>query len=181
MVNVIAVKEELDRVIAQAMRRPGLNLQQEKDLCRYIPQGNSFLHASTYRRLKHTDPGALMDLIKEHVIDSNHPRLLEWRGKERYPLESLTSSDKEAENSQNLQDEKIDQILGMVGQLTESIGHYGQRVRDNARLPDEKFTERGSVEECLQVLQQELIMKVMKREANQNLWRIFTQLTETLL
>jgi len=179
VVNVIAVKEELDQVISRAMRRPDLNLQQEKDLCRYIPHGNSFLHASTYRRLKHTDPGALIDLIKEHVIDSDHPRLLEWRSTERYPSRSLTSPDREAENSQNLQDEKIDQLLGMVGQLTQAIGQHGQRVaQDNTRLPDKQSTERGSVEECLQILQQELIMKIIRKEADQNLWRIFTRLTE---
>ena len=195
----------LKECVQEAMKK--LNVQNETALCRYIPHGEGYIHHFTYLKMKSANPVQVRNLIQTFILDKRMPQRVphktrKRRGRVESGIDNAISmkgkldraepgidqassvpmtccNEREANVPENRQDERIDQILHMMSQLTKAVNHQEVgMVRDTGQLSTASSMNRAGIEEYLQVLQQELIIKIMKKEADQHLWRVFTRLTE---
>ena len=66
--------EELEETISRAMQR--VNAQKETELCHYLPGKNGRLHHFAFGKLKKTQPGELLQMIREHILEKDAPEAL---------------------------------------------------------------------------------------------------------
>ena len=63
---------ELESAIARSMTK--LNLKSENEICRYLPDGEGYLHHFSFKKMKKTDPKKLLSMISDHIIDAHAPK-----------------------------------------------------------------------------------------------------------
>jgi len=66
--------EEVEESISRAMQR--VNAQKETELCQYLPGKNGRLHHFAFGKLKKTQPSALLQMIREHILEKDAPEAL---------------------------------------------------------------------------------------------------------
>lgn len=163
--SVGSVEEGVAEVIRQAMQREDLEIKTEEDLCRYLPQGGAFLHPLGFRDLKRNNRRELIRLIREHVITPAYPEPLEGKKIDRYPS-SINVLEDHNQLSQKKRfhlsaEDRIDQLLEAVSCLVNAL----QRTKTDKTA---SAKSRAS-EKCFQIIQVELISKILKKEIDLNL------------
>ncbi|MDX8430309.1 MAG: hypothetical protein SNF33_00650 [Candidatus Algichlamydia australiensis] len=136
---------ELEDVIAKAIKKVGGN--KENDLCKYIPMDSGgYIHHFTLRKMKSKDPSELLDLIKNHIIKADRPRIV--APKQRAPRGSR---------------KRRDQITFTKGQL--------ERLLNLARLSgDKEMISILSPKKSLAAAKRELIQAVRHGVVKQEYW-----------
>lgn len=175
--------EDLDTVISQAMNRKDLALSQEEDLCRYLPKGDSFLHPLAYRSLKSKNPHKLAWMIKEYALRPSQPQLLKWQRSDQtfsdtlYPPQEKKNEcigDVEFKN-----DSKFDLILKQLDKLIRVSQEKTDRNKPEKISEAEFYSTCSSksltTDKCVQYIQNQLIIKILRKEIDQHLWDCFVE------
>ncbi len=68
------ISEELEESISRAMER--VNVKKETDLCRYLPGKEGRLHHFAFSKLKRTRPIELVKMVREYILENEHPQEL---------------------------------------------------------------------------------------------------------
>jgi hypothetical protein len=171
-------EEDVEAVIQQAMQRSDLNLEEEEDLCRYLPRGDSFLHPLGFRSLKRNNPRELSKLIRDYVLIPIDPKPLEWKKIDRYPSNFKPMKEPQQEKSPSLAYDRIDQLLEAVNSLTKTLQISKTEGVTQVRHPSvpNQHSSRKIPEKCFQMIQADLIAKILKREVDLNLWTAYVEL-----
>jgi hypothetical protein len=184
----------LEECIRKAMSK--LNIERETVLCMYIPYGKGHLHHFTYLKMKQANPIQLRNLLLDHVLSRSPERLPPMqRRKKRETRENFTpKTDEVARGSaisaskenvrvrKDTHDSKIDLLFDSIDRLIHAIEEKdvvkSQHLRSQVQSSPKIYEK--PLEKCLQIIQTDLIGKILRREVDQQLWNIYVELSEAI-
>lgn len=69
------LESQLNSLINKAISKVGA--KKENDICRYLPvSSGGYIHHFTMRKLKHENPGKLIDLVSNYIINADKPKMV---------------------------------------------------------------------------------------------------------
>lgn len=153
--NKIVNQKELDEMISKAIHKVAGS--KENDLCKYLPgSAGGYIHHFTMRKIKHSDPQQLFNLLKEFIINSDAPKPLDPKpraprgSRKRRDFISFTRTD-------------IEKVLDLA-----------------RRTGDDDVMARFSPKRSLPSLKRELIRSIRENRINENLWNTYRDAMTTL-
>lgn len=175
----------LERVIDKAMRRRSLKIKKEEDICRFLPNGNRFLHPLAYRKLKAYDPDHLRDMIETHVLIPKSPKRIEWspEGSSHSKDQKKASLTVEANpvETQDDQSGKIDQLMEVMSRILKKLD--GDLPAKKSSSSEEPFAEsqsqtRHQHDRYLRTIQNQLVKRIRNKEVDYELWDSYVDLVD---
>lgn len=189
-------QNSLESIITKALKKKGLKLKKEEDVCRYIPKGKGYLHPLAFRSLKRKNPEMLKEMIQQYVLDPGKPKAISWKRKGDFSSQNQLG--KHAE-SKETEPSKIDQLLQktsesieILNQLIEHLKNQtSSKIAPNAQELS-KLTESTYIapntypqnlpepirDRYLRTIQNQLIKQIRQKQADHELWGLFVELVE---
>jgi hypothetical protein len=142
-------REELEKLIDQAIKK--VQGTKENDLCKYLPgPTGGYMHHFTLRKLKHTDPAQVFQLLKNFILNSESPRAL--NPKQRAPRGSRKRRD----------------LINFTRSDLEKVLELAKKMGDKDLLA------RFSPKRSLPSLKRELIRSIKENTVCQDLWEAYS-------
>ncbi|MCB1116444.1 MAG: hypothetical protein KDK71_08245 [Chlamydiia bacterium] len=161
----------LKDLIKEALSREDLSMQNERDICNFLPWKGESMGLQTYRYLKNDNPKKLAELIQEYLIEPKSIRKIDLKDTEPQNSEIGWGprSDNRSPLSLKTTEGKLDQLLTMVGQLVQCLQEtsIAKKTSTNREQPRTESSDmQTAIEKYIQFIQNELTIKILRREVN---------------
>lgn len=149
-------QEELQKTIDQAIRK--IQGTSENEVCRYLPgSSGGYMHHLTLKKMKHSDPQELRQMLRKFILDSDSPRLIEPK------LRSPRGSRKRRDGSINFSRTDIERIL----ELARQVG-------------DKDLLARFSQKKPLSLLKKDLIRSIKNNIVCVDIWNAYVETIKSM-
>ncbi len=143
-------RDELEKLIDKAIKK--VHGSKENDLCKYIPgPTGGYMHHFTLRKLKHTNPAQVFELLQKFILEADAPRVL--NPKQRAPRGSRKRRD----------------VVHFTRNDIEKVLELAKKTGDKDLLA------RFSPKRSLPALKRELIRSIREGTVIQELWDSYSQ------
>lgn len=141
---------EISNLIDKAISK--LGVRKENDLCRYLPMtSGGYMHHFTLRKLKHSDPKVLTDMIQNFIIKPERPKTVP-------PKQRAPRGSRKRREFQALTKQQLDKVI----QLARSTG-------------DKEIIALFSQRRSLAAAKRELIAAVRREHVEEELWNSYVE------
>lgn len=146
----VNMNEDIEELILKAVRK--VSGSKENDLCRYLPgPGGGYMHHFTLKKMKHSSPKQLIQMLKTFVLDSEEPRSI-------HPKPRAPRGSKKRKDYINFTKTDIERVL----ELARQVG-------------DKDLLAKFSPKKPLPSLKRELIRSIRNNVVSIELWNAYVE------